>query len=106
MNACGSEKNKGHDETIFGLYQLGSSKNIRMQLNSDSTVILDISNTRLQKQAAIAPVHKEGRFSLRNDSIYFTWDNGTFQKTRFEKDGNTYFFYIGSTRYQKKPAKN
>lgn len=90
------------DEPVFGVYKFGASGKIQIQLNNDSTAVMDISNTQLQKGTGIAAVHNEGIFTFWNDSIFINWKSGRQVKSKFVKKDGTYSFRIGSTTYKRK----
>ncbi len=108
FSSCGTKKNapdKTQNQTgepVFGVYKFGASGKIQIQLNSDSTAVMDISNTQLQKSTGIASVNNEGAFTFRNDSIFINWKNGRQVKSKFVKKDGKYTFRIGSTPYERK----
>jgi hypothetical protein len=104
LAGCDSKKSTTGDQRdgpVFGLYKHNSSNNITVKLNDDSTAVLDLNKTSIQKKAGIGAVHKEGTFTCRNDSIIITWENGGEVKSKFEKKNDSYGFRIGSTRYER-----
>jgi hypothetical protein len=108
ITSCDSKKGTSGEaqnqpeEPVFGIYKLDMKGKIQIQLNNDSTAVMDISNTQLQKGTGIAAVHNEGSFTFRNDSIFINWKSGRQVKSKFEKKDGTYSFRIGSTTYKRK----
>lgn len=103
--SCGSKKKTSDtqpDEPVFGIYKFDTKGKIQIQLNNDSTAVMDISNTQLQKGTGIAAVHNEGTFTFSNDSILVNWKSGRQVKSKFVKKDGTYSFRIGSTTYKRK----
>ena len=96
---CNSSEKKKPAPAVFGLYKF-HSRNISIELKQDSTVTMDIANTALQTKANIPAVHKDGRFTIREDSIFIEWSKGDKLKSSFKKKDDSYSFRIGATPYE------
>lgn len=100
--SCNSGEKTTPNEPVFGIYQLKIKGKTTIELNPDSTVLMDVSFGSLQKKLDIVAEDKAGVFTMRNDSIFINWKDGKFVKSKFERNNNVYSFRIGSTTYQRK----